>query len=71
MIGKGVSPQGDDENKQEKKQRVNVGFVDLEKAYDTVNRETPWQVLRMYDVGDKFLNGNSMYVCMSTLCKSK
>ena len=28
-----------------------VGFIDLEKAYDRVNSEALWQVLRMYDVG--------------------
>ena len=47
----------------EEKQRVYVGFIDLEKAYDKVNKETVWQVLRMYDVGGKLLNGViSMYV---------
>ena len=30
---------------------VNVGFIDLEKAYNMVNREALWQVLRMYDEG--------------------
>ena len=35
----------------EKKRRVYVGFIDLEKAYDRVNREALWQVLKMYDVG--------------------
>ena len=40
-----------------------VDFMDLEKAYDRVNREALWQVLRMYDVGGKLLNGiKSMYV---------
>ena len=33
-----------------------VGFIDLEKAYDNVNREALWQVLRMYDVGGNLLN---------------
>ena len=40
-----------------------VGFMDLEKAYDRVNREILWQVLRMYFVGGKLLNVmKSMYV---------
>ena len=47
----------------EKKCRVHVGFMDLEKAYDRFNREVLWQVRRIYDVGGKLLNGiNSMYV---------
>ena len=34
-----------------------VGFIDLEKAYNRVNREALWQVLRMYDVEGKLLSG--------------
>ena len=35
----------------------------MEKAYDRVNREALLQVLRMYDVGGKLLNGiKSTYV---------
>ena len=34
-----------------RKSRVYVGFIDLEKAYDSVNRKDLWQVLIMYDVG--------------------
>ena len=33
-----------------------MGFIDLEKAYDRVNNEALWQVLRMYDVRDKLLS---------------
>ena len=33
-----------------KKRRMYVSFVDLDKAYEGVNREALWQVLRMYDV---------------------
>ena len=33
-----------------------MGFMDLEKPYDKVNREALWQVLRMFDVGSKLLN---------------
>ena len=39
-----------------------MGFIDLEKVYDRVNREALWQVLRMYDVGNILLSGiKSMY----------
>ena len=42
---------------------MSTGFMNLEKAYDKVNRETLWQVLRMYGVSGKLLNGiKSMYV---------
>ena len=40
-----------------------MAFIDQEKAYDIVNRKALWQVLRMYDVGSKHMNGiQSMYV---------
>ena len=40
-----------------------MGFMDLEKTHDKVSSEALWQVLRMYDVGGKLLNGiKSMYV---------
>ena len=45
------------EKTREKKHRVYVGFMDLEKAYDRVNMCTLWQVLKPYDVGSKLLNG--------------
>ena len=34
-----------------------MSFIDLENAYNRVNREVLWQVLRMYDVGSKLLSG--------------
>ena len=34
-----------------------VGFMDLGKTYDMVNREAIWQVQRMHDVDVKLLNG--------------
>ena len=40
-----------------------MGFRDLEKADDRVNREALWKVLRKYDGGGKLLNGiKSIYV---------
>ena len=32
-------------------------FKELKKAYDRVNKEALWQVLRMYDMGGKLLIG--------------
>ena len=59
------------EKSREKKRRLYVSFIDLEKAYDRANREALWQVLRMYNVGDKLLSGiksmyadSSMYIWM-------
>ena len=38
-------------------------FYGLKKEYNRVNRETIWQVMRMYDVGGKLLSGiKGMYV---------
>ena len=40
-----------------------MGFMDLEEAYDRVNRKALWQVLRMHDLDGKLLNViKSMYV---------
>ena len=37
--------------------------MELEKAYDRVNREALWKVMRMHDVGSKLFNNfRSMYV---------
>ena len=47
----------------EKKRRMYVDFMDLERAYNRVNRESLWQVRRMYDVGCKLLSRvKGMYV---------
>ena len=57
---------------QEKKCRVYVGFIDLEKANNRVNRKSLWQVLRIYDVGGKLLGGiKSMYVDSSACVRVK
>src|SRR5678816_2822718 len=44
------------------KNKLYLGFMDLKQAYDTINREPLWQVLVIYSVGGKLLNGiKSMY----------
>ena len=49
-----------------------MGFIDLEKVYDRVNRKALLQVLRMYDVGGKLLSGiKSMYVDSSACVRVK
>ena len=45
------------EKAREKTRRMYVGFMDLEKAYDRVNKKALWQVLKMNDMGAKLLNG--------------
>ena len=60
------------EKAQEKKCRVYVGFIDLEKVYNRVNRKALWQGLRMYDVGGKLLSGiKCMYVDSSACVRVK
>ena len=45
-----------------------MGFMDLEKAYDKVNKEALWLVLRVYNVNDKLLNViKSMFVKVYSL----
>ena len=60
------------EKAQEKKRREYVGFIDLEKSYDMVNRETLRQVLRMYDILVKHVSGiKSIYVDSSACVRVK
>jgi hypothetical protein len=50
------------EKMREKKNKLYLGFMDLQQAYDRVNREALWQVLVIYGVGGRLLNGiKSMY----------
>ena len=60
------------EKAREKKRRVYVGFKDLEKAFDRVNREPLGQMLRMYEVGGKLLSGfKRMYADSSARVRVK
>ena len=53
------------EKAREKKRKVYVSFIDMEKTYDRVNRVALWQVLRMYDLegeGKPFSGIKGMYI---------
>src|SRR5678815_5992993 len=55
------------EKRQEKENKLYLGFMDLQQAYDRVNREALWQVLVIYGVGGRLLNGiKSMYAVSYT-----
>ena len=37
-------------------------FMDLEKAYDTIDRQGVWQMLRVYGVGGKLLKQCRVFI---------
>ena len=45
-----------------------VGFTDMEKLYNRINREVLWQELRMYDVGGQLLSGIKSMQIDSSAC---
>ena len=45
-----------------------MGFMDFEKAYDRVEREALWQILRMNDDGGKMLNDIKSIYANSLTC---
>src|SRR5678815_3765702 len=50
------------EKMREKKNKLYLGFMDLQQVYDRINGEDLWQVLVIYGVGGRLLNGiKSMY----------
>ena len=56
------------EKAREKGKKVYAGFMDLEKAYDRVDREALWQVLQMYDVNGRLLDGVKSFYEGSSAC---
>ena len=43
-------------------------FMDLEKAYDTIDRHGMWQMLRVYEVGGKLLKEVQVFYLDSRAC---
>ena len=56
------------EKKLEKHQDVFWAFMDLEKAYDRIDREALWQVLGVYGVGGCVLKGIQSFYVGSSAC---
>ena len=47
---------------------VFLAFMDLEKAYDTIDQHGTCQMLRVYEVGGKLLNGMQRIYTASRAC---
>ena len=43
-------------------------FIDLEKAYDTVDLHGMWQMLRVYGVGGKLMKAGQSFFVDSSAC---
>ncbi len=46
-----------------------AAFMDLEKAYDRVDREALWSVLRIYGVGGQLLKGIQAFYRGKCMCE--
>ena len=51
-----------------KGKKMYVAYMDLEKAYDRIDREAMWRVLRMYGVDGKLLRGIKSFYDESEAC---
>ena len=47
---------------------VYMAFMDLEKAYDRIDRDVPWEVLRIYGIGDSLLKAVRRFYSESRAC---
>ena len=43
---------------------MHFAFLDLEKAYDRVDRDAMWNVLRVYGIGGRLLQGVGSKACV-------
>ncbi len=51
-----------------KDKKLYAGFMDLEKAYDRVDREALWSVLYIYGVGRQLLKGIQAFCTEASVC---
>ena len=47
---------------------VYFAFLDLEKAYDRVDRDAMWNVLRLYGIGGRLLRGVKSVCWQQSVC---
>ena len=61
------------EKAREKKRIVYFGFMGLEKAYDRINREALWYIVKLYDQDGKLLGGTkgSLTCVRAKRCESE
>ncbi len=53
-----------------KDEKLYAAFMDLEMAYDRVDREALWSVLEIYSVGGQLLKGIQAYYREANTCVS-
>ncbi len=51
-----------------KDKKLYAAFMDLGKAYDRVDREALWSVLRIYGVGEQLLKGIQAFYKEANVC---
>ncbi len=51
-----------------KRQKLYAAFMDLEKAYDRVDREALWRMLKIYGVGGQLLKGIQAFYREANAC---
>ena len=56
------------EKYREKGREVYLGFIDLEKAYDRIDREALWRVVRKYGVNGRLLKALKSFYINSKAC---
>src|SRR5215469_2260738 len=56
------------ENNREKGREIYLGFMDLEKAYDRIDREALWRVVRKYGVNGRLITALKSFYVNSRAC---
>ncbi len=68
MCGSDFLTQDDIEKMLTQGKKVDAALIDLEKAYDRINWMGMWDVLKVYGVGGKLLNGVKAFYKDTNTC---